>query len=761
MRRNVLFHAAVLAAALAAAPAWAIEQEYLWESFETKTTWAVESARGPVTVERSDKNATEGKTSLKLSYEPANRPDFELRRECRLDLSKMNRVTLDVTVDQFDVQVALAFRAGPSSTYYETAPAHLIFGANRNVTFRLDGMDFNRFENPIGKFFQGRDDIRRMSLVFWRGKEKKGEIYVDNLRIVGTPESMWETFAPRMVEVHQPDFIVPAREMMEMRVDFQASFLDFFNPDDISLAASVRDPDGKTFEVPGFLARFEDAKDPKDPKRQNAIWLIRITPRQVGKYEFTVTVKNAMGESVSELKNFTAVENRGSDGFVGISRSDPRSFELDTGKPFWPVGQNVCWANEFDVYFKKMKDAGESVTRVWLCPWGMMVEKKGKLGEYDLDEAAKVDAVLALAQKQGLRVMLVLQYHGMLNSSSWSENAYNAKNQGPCEFASDYFTDAKARKYTKRFLRYASARWGAYTSLMCWELFNEVDLTDYYDPDDVIAWHREMATYLRKVDGHAHLVTSSAVREGFYQKLWKLTELDFAVCHLYGDSLADMVVRRAIEAEAINKPFFVAECAAGIEPGDDQKDPTGVKLHAALWSSYMSPAAGGAMPWWWDTHIDPNNLYGHFAGLAAFSDGEDRRGRRFDVVRAMIDGPGKRRLAVQGVLDHAGGYLWISDPEWLAKPQVESANVEAGAVVNLTGLLDGQYTIDVWGTQSVRRRSTQNMVASAGKLTLTLPAFRQDVAVKVKFLGARVPGIQSTAGWTGDAPKDEKPQAPR
>ncbi len=754
MRRNILMHAAFLAAALISAPAWGVEQEFLWESFETKTTWAVESARGPVTVDRSDKNPTEGKTSLKLSYDVANRPDFEVRRECRLDLSKMNRITLDATVDQVDVQVALAFRAGPSSAYYETPAQHLAFGPNRNVTFRLDGMDFNRFENPVGKFFQGRDDIRRVSLVFWRGKDKKGEIFVDNLRIVGTPESMWETFAPRMVEIHQPDFIVRAREMMELRVDFQASFLDFFNPDDISLSAGFRDPDGKTFEVPGFLARFEDAKDPKDPKRQVAIWLIRVTPRAVGKYEFTVTVKNAMGEAVSELKNFTAVENKSADGFVNVSRGDPRGFELDTGKPFWPVGQNVCWANDFDVYLKKMKESGETVTRVWLCPWSLRVEPKATLGEYDLDEAAKVDAVLALAEKYGIRVMLVLQYHGMLNPSSWAENPYNAKNQGPCSFASDYFTDAKAKKYTRRFLRYASARWGAYTSLMCWELFNEVDLTDYYDPDDVIAWHREMAAYLKKTDGHGHMVSSSAVRDGFYQKLWKLPELDYSMAHIYSNTLAEDVCRRAIEADAYNKPFVVAECAAGIEPGDDQKDPTGVKLHAALWSSFMSPAAGGAMPWWWDTHIDPNNLYGHFAGLAAFVDGEDRRGRRFEVARAMIDTPGKKRLAVQGVLDHAGGYLWIADPEWLAKPQAESANVDGGAFVNLTGLLDGPYVVDIWDTMSVQRRATRNMIATAGKLTIVLPSFRQDLAIKVKFQGARVPGLQSTAGWAAEA----KPQ---
>jgi hypothetical protein len=37
---------------------------------------------------------------------------------------------------------------------------------------------------------------------------------------------------------------------------------------------------------------------------------------------------------------------------------------------------------------------------------------------------------------------------------------------------------------------------------------------------------------------------------------------------------------------------------------------------------------GACLPWWWDTHIESRNLYGHFAALGAFLKGEDRRGRQ-------------------------------------------------------------------------------------------------------------------------------------
>jgi hypothetical protein len=751
MRR---FGLAVIFSVLAPSLAAAADETFLWEGFETKTTWAVESARGPVKVQTVEENATEGKAALKLSYEPAARADFEARREVQLNLSQMRRILVDVRVDSPDVQMALAFRTTPGNLYFETPPVRLIPGLNRSVSFHLDPRHFNRFKTPIGEYFQGRDDVRRVSLVFWRGVGKSGDIHVDNIRIVGSPKSAWENFAPRILAVRQEAFVIPVYDMLRLRVDFLASFGDSFDPEDIRLWAAVRDPSGRTFEVPGFLERIEESQD---KKTRNPVWLIRIAPRAIGKYEYTVTVRNRVSEAVSELMSFTAVENRTSDGFVGVSRRDRRHFELDSGKAFYPIGHNVCWAGDYDYYFKKLKDAGENITRIWICPWNLRLEKKNKLGEYDLDAAAALDAVLASAQKHDIRVMLVLQYHGMLNSSSWADNPYNAKNGGPCTFASDYFTNPDARTYTKRFLRYAAARWGAYPSLMCWELFNEVDLTDYYNPDDVIDWHREMGAYLKKTDGHGHLVTTSAIREGFYERLWQLQEMDFNTGHLYSPSLAEEVLRLAVEASACNKPFFVAESAGGVRPEDDQKDPRGVRLHGALWSAYMSPGSGAAMPWWWDTHIEPNGLYEQFAGLTAFASGEDRRGRTFSPVRAMIETPRNRRLAVQGVLDHAGGYLWVYDPSWLERPEgaledraSAAAEFDAGAVLNLTGLLDGDYAVETWATVKGGRRALARLEAEDGKLSITLPGLKRDVAVKVRFLGASEPAVRSTAGLKTD-----------
>jgi len=725
-------------------------EEQLWEDFEGDTTWAVESARGPLTLSLTKENVSEGESALKFTFKPADREDFEARREVRLDLSRFSRLLMDVYTESEGVSTVLAFKSGSDEVYFETPPVRIRKGWNRDVTFRLDTEDFNRFKEPEGVELADRDDVRRVMLVFFRDKTKAGEITVDNIRLEGVPQDDWQQLVPRIRSVKLSDLVVRRFRRVEMRVDFDGSFGDVFDPDDIKVYASMRDPNGREVEVPGFVVSLGDP-EARAPRPR---WLIRFTPTVVGKYEFTVTVENRLGRAVSDMMNVTAVENPKGGGFVRISKKDPAFFELDSGEPFYAVGHNVCWAGDYDYYLRRLSAAGENFTRVWICPWNLQLEKKGKLGQFDLAEAAKLDKALAIAEERGVRVMLVLQYHGMLNESSWDINPYNRANGGPCDFASDYFTSRDAKKYTRRFLRYAAARWGAYTSLMCWEFFNEVDLADYYDPDAVLKWHREMAVHMKDVDAHEHLLTSSAIYEGFYKKLWKLPELDFNTGHIYSKMPAEEVLRRAIEAQTFRKPFVVTEYGGGIKAEEDQKDPNGVRLHAALWSSYMSPAAGTAMPWWWDTHIEPNHLYRHFAGLSRFAKDEDRRGRRFRPVRAMLDASANRRAGVQGLLDSAGGYLWIYDPVWLDNPEApEPRPIGAGLVVNVLGILDGPYSVEVWPTTDERKPAVSRPTAEDGKLSISLPEFTGDVAVKLKFLGQATPSVQPTAGRTPEVSK--------
>src|SRR5205807_5840446 len=68
----------------------------------------------------------------------------------------------------------------------------------------------------------------------------------------------------------------------------------------------------------------------------------------------------------------------------------------------------------------------------------------------------KLDAILDLAQRNGLNIMLCLGTYGefkeggYFNEGQWKANPYNSANGGPCVKPEDFWTDATARKLYHR-----------------------------------------------------------------------------------------------------------------------------------------------------------------------------------------------------------------------------------------------------------------------------------------------------------------------
>src|SRR5690606_29016805 len=109
--------------------------------------------------------------------------------------------------------------------------------------------------------------------------------------------------------------------------------------------------------------------------------------------------------------------------------------------------------------------------------------KKMEDGELDRQVARRWDAVVDAAEEHGVYFQFVLQYHGQVSTSvnpNSHENPWNAANGGWLESPSHFFTDERARRLTRQKYRYIVARWGYSPSIMAWELFNEVELTDGY-----------------------------------------------------------------------------------------------------------------------------------------------------------------------------------------------------------------------------------------------------------------------------------------
>ncbi len=146
------------------------------------------------------------------------------------------------------------------------------------------------------------------------------------------------------------------------------------------------------------------------------------------------------------------------------------------------------------------------------------------MGRYADVPAFRIEQILDLAEQYGLEVQLVLNDHGQFSSHvnpRWYDNPYNAANGGPVpeDDPAAFFSNPAAKDLFKQRLRYLVARYGAYRDILAWELFNETQFIGRADKnpfgsqqvrDDLVAWHAEMAAYLRSLDPYDHLITTSS-----------------------------------------------------------------------------------------------------------------------------------------------------------------------------------------------------------------------------------------------------------
>jgi hypothetical protein len=67
-----------------------------------------------------------------------------------------------------------------------------------------------------------------------------------------------------------------------------------------------------------------------------------------------------------------------------------------------------------------------------------------------------------------------------------------------------------------------------------------------------------------------------------------------------------------------DKPHYFGEYGTGTQAQGTREDTEGIHLHNGLWSGVASGAAATAMIWWWDSYVEPSNLYYHFRPVAEF-----------------------------------------------------------------------------------------------------------------------------------------------
>ena len=385
--------------------------------------------------------------------------------------------------------------------------------------------------------------------------------------------------------------------------------------------ATFRKPDGKSVTVPAF---FDGGTD-------NKTWRVRYTPRASGEYTLTKVTRNGSPlplNSVGTQKFSVAKGAPAQPGFVRRDPANPHRFRFDNGGVYYPIGINIAWGGQgvdVSALLTKLGASGGNWSRIWMNHWDGKnldwVDSKSKPGQYDLAVARKWDGIVAAAEKSGVHFQMVLQHHGQYSTSvnpNWDDNPWNAKNGGFLQKPEEFFTNARARTLTKAKYRYIVARWGYSPSILAWELFNEVQFVDALHSklpeghDAVIAWHKEMAAFVRSQDPDHHLVTTSSDTNipGLYDAV------DYIQPHSYPPDAITMAA--GLEPKKWDKPIFYGE--VGPSGGDGRLNGSAYAefLHAALWASLMQSDTGGAAQFWYWDQMERQNLFGAYQSATDF-----------------------------------------------------------------------------------------------------------------------------------------------
>ncbi len=441
-----------------------------------------------------------------------------------------------------------------------------------------------------------------------------------------------------------------------------AAYSNPFDPDIVDIRAIVTGPEPTVWQVPAFFCRDYEVYDANPEKYRNPgpeLWKFRFAPPQAGHYVYDIVIyENGVltfeQDNAGDFECIPGVKK----GIVRCDGLDPACLRYDNGSPYLPIGHNVCWSSNglgtFLYNFQNMGAVGENWTRLWMTHFSncSILEWRSdyssyfqNLGRYSLQIAQRLDTLVETAEQQGIAIQLVLQHHGQFSSTvnpNWNENPYNIVNAAYGGFLSkpeDFFTHAAAKKLTKNKYRYIIARWGYSPAILAWELWNEVQFTDGWSRNrsSVIAWHQEMADYIRSMDCHRHLITTSSSESGF-EPIWNHPTIDLVQVHHYGTPVIGPFKTTTLElAQTYQKPVIFGEYGAGSVNGMNSETNVsslpepyktqmieGLVLHNGIWSAFM--AKGGAHLWWWDSYIEAYGMYEVFGPLAIFAEGEDLAG---------------------------------------------------------------------------------------------------------------------------------------
>lgn len=158
------------------------KSEGSFETAEALIAWIphIESSWGACNLSLSDKYASQGGHSMKLTYKDTG-VKFGMEYDRTMDITKYESICFDVYNPGSPLKFTMAFVTSDFAWHEMSSQVEIKPGWNKNITVRFDTQSWSKAVGNLSPVpFDGKSSIIKMMMIFQNGKE--GVVYVDNLR---------------------------------------------------------------------------------------------------------------------------------------------------------------------------------------------------------------------------------------------------------------------------------------------------------------------------------------------------------------------------------------------------------------------------------------------------------------------------------------------------------------------------------------------------------------------------------------------------
>jgi hypothetical protein len=636
---------------------------------------------------------------------------------------------------------------------------------------KADGKPFRATRLSLAARGRPRVELARSAPAPWSLHSDKGALFLlspllPDPRVPARPGTFlfylgteWDPGPVELAPLRLDRQLTPAWDFVEGSVRAYAAGADPYAYDELTVMAEVAFPSAGA-EPPRILRLpcYFCEGPPSAPFEGE--FRFRFAPPAPGLYGVRVTTvvegRATRGEAVALRAGAPS-----STGFVRV-RAGERVLRRDDGRVFLPVGMDFthtkskCEAEEYRRSFVELARNGGNAARIGLSSWALPLEGP-RAGQLDLNVAAALDEILLAAQARGVHVVLSLE-NGADLGARFTKHPYARDQGGPLPAPAEFFKDLMAARLFKRRLTYLAARYGAYRSLLAWEVFtapDEVWTQAKADPDDprvpaaeadrsrmarrsISTWAAQMAQHLEAMDGHAHPVTVSVALppEKPWVELDRTAGVAWVGCSPALAEGRDEAATMCAWAEAArgvgraHKPYWLS--------GPDLAEPKGLDVpltgrvreftHNALWASLAGGCAGTPM-------IACGSAPALLKERCELLRGPARFAEALAELATRCGPQNVRVLSVQENPLQPGYSGPIGLCVWLRRGQGPDLGDRVGTDMVFPPLQPGAYEVkqqDAWTGEIQARYTITRAPETQGPLRLSLPLLKRDALLVIR-----------------------------